>query len=429
MDTIFAVSSGRPPAAIAVIRVSGPQALAAARTLAGSLPPERQAALRTLRTLRDGDELVLDRALVIVFPGPATATGEDLVELHCHGGRAVIAAVERTLGAIEGLRTALPGEFTRLALMNGRIDLLEAQGLADLLDAETEAQRVAALAAVEGRVSKAVRGWMEQVTALAARVEVLLDFSDEGDVDDDDAVLREIAVATRSLGNEIALVLQAPPVERLRDGIRVVIAGPPNSGKSTLLNLLADRDAAIVSPIAGTTRDRIEVPVARSGIAYLLVDTAGLVEVTDDPIEEIGVGRAREALATADIGVWIGDDAAPRDDAIWLHGRADLPGREGLPEGRILAVSCDDELTIECVWRLLEERARRLTSSAKDMPFRRSEHDVLEQVVEQLDAHAVDPLLLAERLRIAANLLGNVLGIDATNAMLDTLFSRFCIGK
>lgn len=372
---------------------------------------------------------MLDQALVVSFAGPATATGEDLVELHCHGGRAVIAAVERTLGATEGLRSALPGEFTRRALMNGRIDLLEAQGLADLLEAETEAQRIAALAAVEGRVSKAVRGWMNDVTTLAARVEVLLDFSDEGDVDDDDATLGEIAAATRALGDQIALVLQAPPVERLRDGIRIVIAGPPNSGKSSLFNLLADRDAAIVSPIAGTTRDRIEVSVARAGQAYVLVDTAGLAETTDDPVEQIGIARAREALMTADIGVWMGDDPPPHDGSVCLHARADLPGREVLPQGCTLAVSCNDHRSIQRLWHLLEGRARQLTPSAMDMPFKRREHRVLEQVVEQLHERVIDPLLLAEHLRVAAALLGGVLGIDATEAMLDALFSRFCIGK
>lgn len=426
MDTIFAVSSGRPPAAIAVIRVSGPQAFAAATCIAGKLPPGRMAAVRTLR---DVDGAMLDRALVISFVGPATATGEDLLELHCHGGRAVIAAVEGALSAIEGVRQALPGEFTRRALMNGRIDLLEAQGLADLLEAETQAQRVAALAAAEGRVSKAVRAWMDQVAMLAARIELLLDFADEDDIDDDAAAVNEIAVAMRALGAKIALVLQPPPVERLRDGVRIVIAGPPNSGKSTLLNLLADRDAAIVSPIAGTTRDRIEVPAARSGRAYLLVDTAGLAERTDDPIEQIGIERARAALASADIGVWMGDDAPPCDHAMWLHTRADLPGRDILPVGRVLAVSCHDHESVQRLWHLLEDRARRFIPHATDLPFRLSEHDVLMHAAEHLDARTLDPLLLAEQLRIATRLLGGILGIDATEAMLDTLFSRFCIGK
>lgn len=279
MTTIFALSSGAAPAGIGVIRVSGPNAMTAVAALAGPLPPPREA---RVRALRDAGGALLDRALVLVFPGPATATGEDLVELHCHGGRAVIAAVLRSLGEQPGLRQAVGGEFTRRALANGRIDLAEAAGLADLLSADTERQRVAALAAAEGVVSQRVRGWLDRLAMLSAMVEAQLDFADEDDVDDDAAAMAAVVEGQRALAAELAAVLANPPVERLRDGISVILAGPPNAGKSTLINLLSQRELAIVSPIAGTTRDRIEATVVRDGLVYVLTDTAGLTE-SDDP--------------------------------------------------------------------------------------------------------------------------------------------------
>ena len=319
MDTIFAVSSGSPPAAIAVVRISGPDAFNAGVALAGTLPEPRHAAVRRLTDPRSG--LLLDRALVLVFPAPTTATGEDTVELHLHGGRAVVAAIEAALGEQPGLRLATPGEFTRRALASDRIDLAEAEGLGDLLMAETESQRRAAMASVEGALSQAVRGWQDRVIALSARVEALIDFSDEGDVADDGSTLERIGAEAQVLAQDISLALSNPPVERLRDGIRVVLSGAPNTGKSTLLNALCQRDAAIVSPISGTTRDRIEVPVIRDGVAYILVDTAGLVETTHDPIEQIGVDRARDAAATADIVLALDDVSIPNTRASSTCGR------------------------------------------------------------------------------------------------------------
>ncbi len=425
MKTIFAVSSGRPPAAIAVVRISGPQAFAAAEALAGPLPAARHA---SLRGLRDTDGALLDRALVIVFPGPATATGEDLVEIHCHCGRAVIAAVERALSSQPGLRLAEPGEFTRRALTNGRIDLTEAEGLADLLEAETESQRVAAMTAAEGRVSQAVRGWMDAVAMLSARIEAMLDFADEDDVASDavafDAIVAEIDV----LAVAIEAVVDAPPVERLKDGLRVVIGGPPNSGKSTLLNLLGERDAAIVSPISGTTRDRIEVPVLRDGIAYVLTDTAGLID-TLDPIEAIGVTRAEDALAAADIVVWLADTVPPRADAIWVHARADLPGREGLPAGRTLAIAQNDRRSLDALWTQLNQRAAAMLPRGDGIALKQHQRRQCALAVDALRYRSLDSLIIAEHLRQARTILAGVLGLDATGEMLDALFGRFCIGK
>ncbi|HEX8389485.1 MAG TPA: tRNA uridine-5-carboxymethylaminomethyl(34) synthesis GTPase MnmE [Sphingomonas sp.] len=419
-DTIFALSSGRPPAAIGVMRVSGPGAVDAARALAGSLPEPRRAALRTLR---DGEGGALDRALVLVFPGPGSTTGEDLLELHLHGGRAVVAAVEAALER-RGLRRAEPGEFTRRALANGRIDLAQAEGLVDLLAAETEAARVAAMGAAEGQVSAMVRGWSGRLLALSAGAEAVLDFDDEGDVAVDLSGLRAEVATVRS---EMAAALEQPPVERLRDGVRVVLAGPPNAGKSTLLNLLAGREAAIVSPVAGTTRDVIEAPVIVGGAAYLLSDTAGLVDETADRIEAIGVERARAAAQAADIVLWLGDEPPPRA-ALWVWARADEAGRDIAPVAADVIVSRERPETVTTLWRLIAERARGLLPALDRPALNARARGHVGEAVAALEA-SDDPLILAEGLRSARVALARVTGEDATEAMLDALFGRFCIGK
>ena len=215
------------------------------------------------------------------------------------------------------------------------------------------------MTAAEGRVSQAVRGWMDRIAMLSARIEAILDFADEDDVASDAAAFGAIRGEIAALADDVASVVAAPPVERLKDGLRVVIGGPPNSGKSTLLNLLGERDAAIVSPISGTTRDRIDVPVMRDGVAYVLTDTAGLID-THDPIEAIGVARAGDAIAAADIVLWLADTPPPRDDAIWVHARADMAGRGELPAGRAVAVAQGNRGSLDRVWALLHERAASL---------------------------------------------------------------------
>lgn len=428
-DTIFAVSSGAPPAAIAVLRISGPAAFDAATALAGTLPPARHAGLRRLRD--PDDDTALDQALVLTFPGPATATGEDLVELHVHGGRAVIAAVEACLSKRGHLRRAEPGEFTRRALAAGRIDLAEAEGLGDLLMAETEAQRRAALAAAEGAVSRQFGAWNRQLLDLAARVEAALDFSDEDDVGDDSGFARTVADAAAALSDEIATALENPPVERLRDGIRVVLAGAPNAGKSTLLNALIGREAAIVSPIAGTTRDRIEAGVVRDGIAYVLTDTAGLAGETEDPIERIGIERAREAMATADIIVLLDDTAVPAGaTTIAIHPRADLPGREKGPSDK-LPVSAARGQGIEALWQAIARASDDLLPRLDRLTLNQRQRDHIAAAGGALGTakREDDLLLIAEQLRIARSQLDRVTGASDTEAMLDTLFGRFCIGK
>lgn len=421
-DTIFAVSSGQPPAGIAVIRISGRHAFAAAAAL-GARPTRMRTA--ELRAVRDPVGDLLDRALVLGFEGPHSATGEDVVELHCHGGRAVVAAVMATLATLPGCRIAAPGEFTRRALEHGRIDLSEAEGLADLLEAETEQQRVVALRSAEGAISRAVGAWMADVAALSARIEVLLDYADEDDASDGDLVaIRDAMIA---LGRDIADVASAPPIERIRDGIRVVLAGPPNAGKSTLLNLMAQRDAAIVTPIAGTTRDVVEVPIVRNGRAYLLLDTAGLTD-SDDVVEAIGVGRAQVAIREADLVIWMGDDAPTRTDAIVLHARADRADRSVVPAGR-LSVSRDDRASVELVWAAIEARMEALLPRADALPLRQRHRDLCVIAATELEVEVDDPLLLAEHLRRARLALAAITGADATELMLDQLFGRFCLGK
>ena len=424
-ETIFATSSGRPPAAIAIIRISGAEAFDAASQLAGKLPPPRRAGLRQLRH----DGVLLDEALVLVFPGPASATGEDLVELHCHGGRAVVAAVEQSLSTQPRLRAAEAGEFTRRALVNGRIDLAEAEGLADLLAAETEAQRVAAMSAAEGRVSRAIQGWIDCVAMLAAQAEAALDFADEDDVDDDPVAVGQVRSGMQRLAAEIDAVLTQPPVDRLRDGIRVVLAGPPNSGKSTLLNRLVEREAAIVSPISGTTRDRIEVAVAHAGLPFLLTDTAGLAGATSDPIEQIGIARAHGAIEEADLLLWLGDEQPPRGDAIWLHARADAAGRHRLPAGPTLAVAADDHASIAALWRVITSRAQGLVPRADHLALGTTQRRQCHTAALALAEPWADLLIGAEHLRVAHSALAAILGLNATEHMLDALFGRFCIGK
>jgi tRNA modification GTPase len=425
MDTIFALSSGAPPAGIAVVRVSGPAAFDAVRALAGKLPAPRQAVLAALREPGGGE--LLDRALLLTFPGPASATGEDVAELHLHGGRAVVRAIEAALGAMPGLRVAEPGEFTRRALLNGRIDLSEAEGLGDLLAAETEAQRRAAIRSAEGGVRRQVEAWADQALALSARVEALLDHADEDDVLDETA--EAIARGALAIADSIDAVLRRPPVERLRDGLRVVLAGPPNAGKSTLLNALAGREAAIVSPIAGTTRDRIEAPVVREGTAFVLIDTAGLHERPGDAIEEIGMARARDALAEADIVLWLGDNAPPAP-AVWIHARADVEGRAEAP-AEALAVSASTGAGIDALWERLTAMAKELLPPQDLVALNRRQRALSFRAAEALLATYREPdlLLVAEHLRSALRAFDAITGRADVEAMLDTLFARFCIGK
>ena len=422
--TIFALSSGNPPAAIAIIRISGPGADAAVEALAGRLPAPRHA---TLATLRERGSELLDKGIVLRFPGPDSATGEDLAELHLHGGRSVVAAMLAALGRIDGLRPAEPGEFTRRAFENGRIDLSEAEGLADLLMAETQSQRRAALALAGGALSRMVEDWQRHLLNLSARLEAALDFADEGDVGDElpDAWKEGIDQLARAL----AEIQDRPPIERLRDGVRVVIAGPPNAGKSSLLNVLAGRDAAIISEIAGTTRDLVEAPTAIGGAPFLLVDTAGLRD-SGDRIESIGIDRARASLADADIILWLGDPAEcpHRERAILIHSKADLapPTTEA-----DCSVSARTGQGIDALIDLLTTRASALLPQQGEVAINARHRSLLIEVRACLEEAmaAYDPLVAAEALRQARLALDRITGRAGVEEMLDAVFGSFCIGK
>ena len=304
-QTIFALSSGRPPSAIAVVRVSGAEAGTALQNIAGAIPVARMAQ-RVL--LRDRVGEAIDDAIVLWFAGPASATGEDVAEFHVHGGRAVLNALFAALSSIDNVRTAEPGEFTRRAFENGKIDLTEAEGLDDLIHADTDRQRRQALRQLQGLLGDRARGWRKQLIEASALIEAGIDFADEGDVPEEllKPAMAKIAQLRREIEETLAVSAQS---ERLRDGLTVAIAGPPNAGKSTLLNRLARREAAIVSPHAGTTRDIIEVHLDLDGYPVTLIDTAGIRE-TDDPVEQEGVRRARDRAASADLVLWLADDDA-----------------------------------------------------------------------------------------------------------------------
>ena len=422
-DTIFALSSGSPPAAIAVVRVSGPQAFAAIEALAGPLPPARRAALRTLR---DSAGQVLDEALVLVFRGPASATGEDCGELHCHGGRAVVSAVCAALGAMAGLRAAQPGEFARRAFANGRIDLAQAEALGDLLAAETELQRRAAQAGVGGALSAEVERWRGEVLALSAMVEAALDFSDE---DDAETLPPEFAARREMLRCQLAEALARPPAERLREGIRVVLAGPPNSGKSSLFNALIGDGAAIVAAQAGTTRDVLERPVAFAGVPFVLIDTAGLRKTGAGGIEAIGIARARDQLARADLVLWLGPEGEGPAGAIEVQSRSDDPkaASKRHPDHIVSSVTGQGLAALEAA---LVARATRLLPKPGMAVVQARQAELLREAANALARPwSEDLLLLAEALREARIAFDRLLGRAGVEDMLDALFARFCIGK
>lgn len=423
-DTIFALSSGAPPAAIAVVRISGPAAGEALRTLSGRLPAERRAVAASLRDSAGG---LLDRALVLWLPGPGTATGEDTAELHLHGGRAVVAAVSAALSALPRLRQAEPGEFTRRAFANGRIDLAEAEGLADLLSAETELQRQAALAMAGGAFSRQVEQWRERLLGLSAAVEAVLDFADEDDVATLPAdFLQQIDL----LRVELATWLNRPRAEALREGFRVVIAGPPNAGKSTIFNTLVQSEAAIATPIAGTTRDVLTRPVGYSGIPFLFADTAGLHDVTDDVVEAIGIERALEALDRADLVLWLGPEGQGPAGAWEIAAQCDRPGAPGKRHARHRVSAVTGE-GIEALIADLVATARQAMPKPGEAALNQRQNDLLREAARALQTaeDESDPLLVAESLRLARVAFDALLGRTTTEDMLDALFGRFCIGK
>jgi tRNA modification GTPase len=451
-STIFALSSGRPPAAIAVVRVSGPRAGIALEKLIGRLPEPRKAALARVRDPASGE--VIDEALALWFPAPRSETGEDVAELQLHGGKAVIAGVLDALATIEGCRPAEAGEFTRRAFENGRLVLTAVEGLADLIAAETQAQRRLAFRQLKGLIGDRAEAWRRRSIEALALVEARIDFADEADVPED--LVGPALHAAQQLRDEIAGVLaDGRRGERLRDGLVVAIAGPPNGGKSTLLNRLARRDAAIVSPYAGTTRDVIEVHLDLDGYPVTLLDTAGIRD-SAEPVEQEGVRRARERAAAADLVLWVIDPSAgglaangyPENLAnaeIWLVlNKIDLAEtsscvktakHDNSEQQFTLSISALTGQGFEALSAALSAHAKTYFASTEAAVITRARHRyALEETVAALDRalvrnHADSEELIAEDLRAAATTLGRLTGRVDVEDILDVIFRDFCIGK
>lgn len=437
--TIFALSSGRPPAAIAVVRLSGPRAAEALTALGGKLPEPRKAALRRLRHPRT--KAVLDEALALWFPGPNTETGEDMAELHLHGGRAVIAAVLAELGALPGFRMAEPGEFTRRAFENGKLDLTAVEGLADLVFAETEAQRAQAVRQLGGALAGRADAWREKLIGALALIEARIDFSDEADVPED-LVSPALGVARELIAEIEETLKSAHRGERLREGLVVAIAGPVNAGKSSLLNRLARREAAIVSPHAGTTRDIIEVHLDLGGYPVTLLDTAGIRE-SFDPVEQEGVRRAQARAAAADLVLWVvdvtseGDLIRPRNNEQknqWIiRNKVDLrPAARLVDEVEAFDISAQTGEGLDRLVVAIANFAGAFFGKGETAVVTRERHRIaLQQTLDALQRArgAKAEELIAEELRLAARALGRLTGRVDVEDVLDVIFRDFCIGK
>jgi tRNA modification GTPase len=477
-DTIFALSSGRGPAAIAVVRISGARAGEALKALSGKIPEPRKAAFARIRDPQSKEPI--DEALALWFPAPHSETGEDVAELHLHGGRAVIAAVLGALSRIEGLKPAEAGEFTRRAFENGKLDLTAVEGLADLVMAETQGQRRQALRQLQGALAARAEDWRARLIKALALVEARIDFSDEADVPQD-LVTPSLAIA-RELETEIAAALDdGGRGERLREGLVVAIAGPPNAGKSTLLNRIARREAAIVSPYAGTTRDVIEVHLDLQGWPVTLLDTAGIRD-TDDPVELEGVRRARDRAAGADLILWVEDaggtaiapPATAAGGMVWIvRNKIDLLPHEIRNESQVTstAKSEDGLRTNKTLTDVVNKRLTRRSESGSDrselrfdisalsgagvgpllaalarhaegilagaesaLVTRQRHRFALEEALAALRRSLSDQVagredLLAEELRTAARAIGRLTGRVDVEDILDVIFRDFCIGK
>lgn len=407
-----------------MVRISGPEAARSLESLVGRLPEPRRA---VLATLRDVGGAILDEALVLWFPGPQTATGEDLAEFHCHGGRAVVNAVQNALIARPGVRAAEAGEFTRRAFANGRIDLAEAEGLGDLLAAETDLQRSAALVNAQGGLSSQVAEWRDTLLKLGALVEATLDFSDEDDV----AQLPEsFTWNIRELGQSLGRWLDRPRSEKLGEGFRVALAGPPNAGKSTLFNALIESEAAITSEIAGTTRDALERNVAIEGVPFSFIDTAGLREESHDTIEQIGIERAHLEFAKSDVVLWLGKEGDGPAGAWEIAAKADVEGFT--PKvGAHLTISARTGEGVNELKAELVAAAREALPKPGEVSLNARQHQRLSEAHAALVSilNISDPLLIGEELRTARLSFDRLIGKATTEDMLDTLFGRFCIGK
>ncbi|HBF30101.1 tRNA uridine-5-carboxymethylaminomethyl(34) synthesis GTPase MnmE [Rhizobium sp.] len=435
-DTIFALSTGSLPCGVAVIRLSGPRVQDVLASICGAVPEPRFAALKSIRS-RDG--LIIDRGLVLFFPGPASFTGEDCAEFHVHGSRAVVAALLARLGEEPRCRLADAGEFSRRAFENGKLDLVEVEGLADLLAAETEMQRRQAIEQADGKATEMYNGWRERLIYCRAMIEADLDFSDEGDIPGSvaDRAWDELSALRQSVYDAS---LDERRGEIIRDGFNVVIAGRPNAGKSSLLNALAGRDVAIVTHYAGTTRDIIQCDIDLEGYVVRLYDTAGIRE-TDEDVEREGIRRALRKIEEADLVLYL-QDMTEDDDAVKNHiisvpylslgTKADLVGAFGAAQFDLTLSSHRPEDVARLRSVLLETIRTRIGSFESVIPSRLRHIQCLKQALEYIDCASDGRLGLeirADYLRMASDCLGRLIGRVDTETLLGKIFSEFCVGK
>lgn len=437
-ETIFALASGALPAGVAVIRISGPASLSMVTALVGDLPMPRIAALRTVRTV---DGQFLDRALVLTFPGPRSFTGEDCAELHLHGGRAVVTAVLNSLAGFNNARLAEAGEFSRRAFENGKMDLVEVEGLADLLAAETEMQRRLASEQASGNLSAVYDAWREKLIYARSMLEAELDFSDEGDIPGSvsDRIWRDVSDLKNQIDDAIANLRAG---EIIRDGFKVALAGPPNAGKSSLMNALAQRDVAIVTAVAGTTRDVVRCELDIDGYKIELFDTAGLRE-TSDIVEQEGIRRAYRTIEDADLVlqlVDLSDRQCAKDasipDAVRVGTKLDLVDQSVSADGElvVLNVSSITGTGLHALRRLVVERVKSSTNvGSLAIPSRLRHSKRLQSASRLLNDALTEPAkpleLRAEDLRLASIELARVTGRIDTETLLGKIFSEFCVGK
>jgi tRNA modification GTPase len=436
-DTIFALASGAARAAIAVLRISGPSCSEALKTMTpGGEFPDRRAVLRTLRHPQSREPL--DRALITRFQAPRSFTGEEMAEISVTGGRAVTSAVVKALALIPGLRLAEPGEFAWRAFMNGKIDLSEVEGLADLVEAETEAQRQQAQRIADGALSRECEAIRTSLLEAMAAVETQIDFTDVEDASD--FTLESVRSAARAVIERVDRALAtADSAARLRDGFTVVIAGAPNVGKSTLMNALAGRDVAITSPVPGTTRDLIEVFLDLRGYPVILVDTAGIRD-THDPIEREGVARARRRAESADLTLWLDDGGASlapslESPTLLVRTKTDLKEVHASPAGaEELAISATTGAGVDRLLDAIADLAEERMSSREPALLtlerhRRAFQDARHALASALSPDAAEPELIAEDLRQAAFAMDQIVGRIGVEDVLGEIFARLCVGK